>query len=554
MKVAHFAAYTPHAAGQYGTVRDLVLAEQAKGIDAGFVNCGLGKGGKAVSKAISTNNGMQVHDDRWALDADIIVRHTCLTGRIEHSGKPIVMCLHGRPESSWMIEFLDVMQCFRLVITKAKEHNYVAGVTFWDEFLPIWKMYMPDFDLHYVPATVDTDFNNPEGKKHDFGKWSGSPNIVVADKFRHDISPFNVMMAAARFKDEMCPTAKLHCYGIPVDKGKGEFLAKGLKNNGCLGQAHSTVANLDEIFRSADMLITPHVIATRVIREALASGLPVVAGTGCKYTEFTADSRDVEGFAKEIKRCWDIINGNEKYRQEAREVAKREFNCGQAADGMIKVFEKVLSKETARSPEQKNVVHIVNAFVKKHKYERYLEIGVYRRKVYSNVACKDKTSVDPLCDSDYHMMSDEFFANLKESIKYDLIFIDGNHMEDFADRDIKNSLDHLAEGGTILVHDCNPKTEFMQREYVEGMPPPWSGQVWRSFVNIKLRRNDLEMYVIDFDTGIGVIRRGQTDPIEDMIIFSDISYDFFDKHRKRLLSLLTVEEWVDKMKEVTDAQ
>ena len=547
MKVAHFAAYTPHAAGLYGTVRDLVLAEQAKGIDAGFVNCGLGEGGKAVSKAVPTNNCMQVHDDRWALDADIIVRHTCLTGRIEHSGKPIVMCLHGRPESSFMIEFLDVMQCFRLVITKAKERNYVAGVTFWDEFLPIWKMYMPDLDLHYVPATVDTDFYNPKGKLYDFGKWSGSPNVIVADKFRHDISPFNVMMAAARFK-EMCPMAKLHCYGLPVDKKKGEFLVGGLNKVGCLGQAHATVTNLDEIYRSADILITPHTIATRVIREALASGLPIVAGTGCKYTEFTADSRDVDGFAREIKRCWDTINGNEKYRQEARDVAKREFNYDQAADGMIKVFEKVLSKrDVAKCPAPKHVAHVVNAYAEKYRYKSYLEIGVYKGNVFNNVVCKQKTSVDPICDSMYHMTSDEFFMNLKEDVKYDLIFIDGNHMEEFADRDIKNSLDHLAEGGTILVHDCNPKTEFLQRKYVEGMPPPWSGQVWRAFANVKLRRNDLEMYVIDFDTGIGVIRRGQSDPIEDMVIYSQITYEFFDEHREKLMNLIPVEEWLSKM-------
>ncbi len=542
MKVAHFAAYTPYAAGQYGTVRDLVLAERARGIDAGFVNCGLGKDGKAVSNAVSTNNGMQVYDDRWALDADIIVRHTCLTGRIEHSGKPIVMCLHGRPESSWMIDFLDVMGCFRLVVTKAEERNYVAGVTFWEEYLPIWKMYMPKFDLHYVPSTVDTEFYKPEGKKHDFGKWSGSPNIVVADKFRHDISPFNVMMAAARFK-EMCPTAKLHCYGLPPKKG--EYLAKGLNNNGCLGQAHTTVKNLDEIFRSADMLITPHTIATRVIREALASGLPIVAGTGCRYTPFTADSRDVEGFAKEIKRCWDTIRGNDKYRQEARETAEREFNLEQAADSMVKVFDKVLAKKKTAAP--KHVAHVVNTFVQKYKYENYMEIGVYKGKVFNNVACKHRTSVDPVCDSAYHMISDSFFEGLKDDIRYDLIFIDGNHVEDFADRDIKNSLDHLAEGGTILVHDCNPKTKFLQREYVEGMPPPWSGQVWRAFLNTKLRRNDLQMYVIDFDTGIGVIRRGQSDPIEDMVIFSHITYEFFDEHRKKLLDLISVDEWLAKM-------
>ncbi len=234
---------------------------------------------------------------------------------------------------------------------------------------------------------------------------------------------------------------------------------------------------------------------------------------------------------------------------QARHTAEEHFNYDQAADGMIDIFERVLAKRKITIPAKpKHVAHVVNTYVQKYKYKTYLEIGIYKKKVFDYVGCKYKSGVDPVMESEYKMMSDEFFKVINDDLRYDLIFIDGNHVEDFAERDIKNSLDHLAEGGTILVHDCNPTSKFLQREYVEGMDPPWSGQVWRAFLDIKLRRNDLEMYVIDFDTGIGVIRRGQSDPIEDMIVFSDVSYEFYDENREKLMDLHTVDQWLEKMR------
>ncbi len=554
MKVAHFAGHHPHACGQYHTVKDLVLAEQAKGINAGFVQCITDAKGQVKSAPDFKDGELKIYNDRWAIDADIIVRHTCIPQYIEHSGKPIIMCLHGRPESSYMLEWLDVMAVWNLVIMKANDtRNYEAAVYFWEEYRDIWETYMPIEKLHFVPAMVDLDKFNPKGTKFDFTKWAGRPNIVVADKFRHDITPFNVMQAAAKFQKEQCPEAKMHCFGLPPAK-KSNVLIRGLSKSGVMGKAHTNVRNLDEIFRGADMLITPHVIATRVIREALASGLPIVAGTGCRYTPFTADSRDIPSFAKAIGRCWDTIKGtNGLLRASARKTAVENFSQDKAADAMIEVFEKVLrKKQTKPVNKPAHDVHVINELIRKYHYESYLEIGIDKGLTHRNICCEKKVGVDPYfaCSCNFHLTSNDFFKQLSEKIRFDLIFIDGSHVERDVDSDIDNALNRITENGTIIVHDCNPKTEQLQRprsEYLKDQKTAWCGQVWRSYLSIKLRRNDLEFYTIDIGHGLGVIRKGQQDPIEDLPVPLFMPYEYFAQHRKRLLNLISIDEWVKKM-------
>jgi hypothetical protein len=51
--------------------------------------------------------------------------------------------------------------------------------------------------------------------------------------------------------------------------------------------------------------------------------------------------------------------------------------------------------------------------------------------------------------------SDEYFAN--NQYKFDLIYIDGNHLYDFVQKDISNSLDHISDDGIIVLDDYKLK-------------------------------------------------------------------------------------------------
>jgi hypothetical protein len=193
---------------------------------------------------------------------------------------------------------------------------------------------------------------------------------------------------------------------------------------------------------------------------------------------------------------------------------------------------------------------IINNFIKKNNYKRYLEIGYGTGLTFSKILLSDKTSVDRgdgVNDGDsackYLMPSSEFFSMARDEglEKYDIIFIDGSHYSPDVIQDIEDSLTVLAEGGTIVMHDCNPEKEEYQI-----VPDPksgkWNGDVWKAFFEFRMNRNDLNMYVVDTDEGCGVIQRGTQDlyPIEEGIL---IDYNFFDKNRKHILNLISVEDF-----------
>ena len=50
------------------------------------------------------------------------------------------------------------------------------------------------------------------------------------------------------------------------------------------------------------------------------------------------------------------------------------------------------------------------------------------------------------------MTSDEYFLKIKDTgIKFDIIFIDGLHLDYQVNLDLKNSLKHLSENGFIVI-------------------------------------------------------------------------------------------------------
>lgn len=198
-----------------------------------------------------------------------------------------------------------------------------------------------------------------------------------------------------------------------------------------------------------------------------------------------------------------------------------------------------------------NRTDIINFFVEKYGYNKYLEIGTRDGINLNKIKCEIKHGVDPKpkCKITHHMTSDEFFKQIPKEEKYDIIFIDGLHLESQVQKDILNSLEHLEENGTIVVHDCNPIKEEYQREYrVQGIKRIWNGTTWKAFARLRTSKSDLEMYVINTDHGCGIIRRGSQDlfPIPDGGINEIRTYDFLSSNRKRLLNLISIGEFKER--------
>ena len=185
---------------------------------------------------------------------------------------------------------------------------------------------------------------------------------------------------------------------------------------------------------------------------------------------------------------------------------------------------------------------IINHLIVKNNYKRYLEIGVRNPDENLNkITVEHKDGVDPAGNCNYPIPSDDFFNQLDVDIRYDIIFIDGLHLDYQVEQDITNSLKHLNEGGTIVMHDCSPiKEEHQVEEYVVGKT--WNGTTWKAYVKFRMTDENLSMCVVDTDHGVGVITKGK----QTLYPKSDIlDFKLLDENRKEILNLITPEKFLN---------
>jgi hypothetical protein len=191
---------------------------------------------------------------------------------------------------------------------------------------------------------------------------------------------------------------------------------------------------------------------------------------------------------------------------------------------------------------------IINYLIDKHEYKRYLEIGLGDANDNFNKVIVDlKHSVDPTSGPSIPTFvgtSDNFFLQLPENEKYDIIFIDGLHEAKQVYNDMNNALKNLTDGGTIVCHDINPHTEFMQRGEQGGIGGEWTGDAWKAWVKLRSDRPDLFMRVVDTDYGCGVIQRDFGSPVGILLCAAILDYDMLVANRVDLLNLIAVEEFL----------
>ena len=186
---------------------------------------------------------------------------------------------------------------------------------------------------------------------------------------------------------------------------------------------------------------------------------------------------------------------------------------------------------------------IIQVLINKVNAKSYLEIGMGPGINFNSIVCDHKISVDPnpCVPVSFKMTYDDFFKQNTE--KFDVIFIDGLHWSKQVYFDIINSLKILNKNGYIICHDMNPYNEFVQRypEPISGAP--WTGDCWKAWVKLKTEKKDLYMRVIYTDYGCGIISEGYQDLI-DVEDPYNLNYEFFDLNRKKLLNLITIDDFV----------
>ncbi len=213
-------------------------------------------------------------------------------------------------------------------------------------------------------------------------------------------------------------------------------------------------------------------------------------------------------------------------------------------------------QEIAKNPRRTDIVNFLLSINQAD--TSYLEIGVRNPEHnFNHIKATRKYSVDPGVEFkenpvDFKMTSDDFFRKLSsgkilsKDIKFDVIFIDGLHLAPQVDKDIENALQFIKTNGFIVLHDCNPPTEWHAREshtyYNSPAQRIWNGTTWKAF--LKWRSNPkLNTCCIDSDWGVGIISKSH--PIGKNIEFINPFFEFkvFEKNRKDYLNLMDFESF-----------
>ena len=201
--------------------------------------------------------------------------------------------------------------------------------------------------------------------------------------------------------------------------------------------------------------------------------------------------------------------------------------------------------------------NLINKIIEKNKFKSYLEIGLNNPYAnYAHVVALEKFSVDPYISNGldfnndeniskwlhyctHRMTSNEFFKQNDRT--YDVIFVDGMLSQEQIDLDIKNALNALNIGGYIILRGCKPKTEESQASPRKTLGL-WFGDVWRSFYKaVQFHNPNLEIYLVDIDYGIGVIRKNG--PVDYVVPeYVDISWE---EYNKNLNNIVEIVEWKD---------
>lgn len=336
LKLAHIAVVTPRRCGLYETTRELVKALRDSGVDSRICDPTLLT--NKLHPKVKMDRGAMLEDLIWANEADVLINHSGLGSELEKMDKPIIHVAHGRPRNSFLSEVKGGTPIYSYHYHKDKDKRFKVVVTLWPEHLPYHEVMWAETPVRYVQPPVDLDSWTPEGANG--YKWHGMGskfNIVCTDVWRDDTDPFSVVSAFALFARRK-GQSKIHIYGSSRNLRGWSALLKRVQDDGNLGEVRGWVKGLENVYRAADMLISPQEIYTRSIREAMACGCPVVS-----KRNLSNGKADIQEYVEIMERHFEQTSfERSQQRKDVRGQAEVLFNPKESAKQFLAIVKEVI--------------------------------------------------------------------------------------------------------------------------------------------------------------------------------------------------------------------
>jgi len=338
MKIVHFAPFAPNACGLYEAARDMIVADLQAGHDSHLVDVGVtlndgsheeGKIGQTDARGGSI---IQTESPEIVLNADIIMAHTGISDSwIVKCQTPIIWILHGRPTACFKPEQFGKGWSYTLISELAKWPRVKTMLSFWPNHKNFWEVIIPQEKIvcfNYPP--IDENRFNRYGSMYDFAGKFGRYNIVISESLREDVDFFELIHGIILYAKKN-PNFKVHIFGLENPIRCWELILEELRRLKILGTVWARRTNMEEVYRAADIIVSPQKIITRSIGEALSCGTPVIADEECSLATYKTKINNPNKVANILEKVfYDLTNKKsdvlKKVNNDAKKLSLNEYN------------------------------------------------------------------------------------------------------------------------------------------------------------------------------------------------------------------------------------
>ena len=217
---------------------------------------------------------------------------------------PIVWLLHGRPLDCFRGEQNGQSKSYSLTAEIARWPRVRALVTLWKEHYEYWRVLIPEEKLVLIDSPpIDTKRFSLDAPIYQIpAERRGEINILIADSWRPDVDICELANSTL-YAAKATPGVRVHFYAMEKPLGPWEHLVGvngAYERAEVLGEVWERVQNMQCVYRAMDILLTPHVIGTRTLLEAVACGVYVIGARDNRWATATANPASAESVTEAV--------------------------------------------------------------------------------------------------------------------------------------------------------------------------------------------------------------------------------------------------------------